>query len=233
MKRGRLGISETEPNKYGIGYLENGEFRENLLEAGDTFYYEIFGRWEEVTLHWSRINGWYMQSKDRKLDMPIIATQVLFDTVMPEVNKRAIVLDIKTTGQNPDFDEILQISIIDDRGRTLLDRQFKPQYITEWSEAEKLHHITPEDVYWQFPIQMSKQRINKIFANVDTIIGYNIDCSLQFLKAAGIEILPVKVIEIGPESSDVYGYDCRTILNRFKAMEDDLQKEEDLSEKNL
>ena len=62
------------------------------------------------------------------------------------MENKYIVLDTETTGLNAAEDEILQVSIIDNEGAVLFDSYIKPTQHTEWAEAERIHHITPEMV---------------------------------------------------------------------------------------
>lgn len=51
-----------------------------------------------------------------------------------------ICLDTETTGLNPSFDEILQLSIIDSNtNEVLFNDYFKPQYTVCWDEAQRVH----------------------------------------------------------------------------------------------
>ena len=50
---------------------------------------------------------------------------------------RTIVLDIETTGLEPEYDEILQLSILDaDTSDILYNHYFQPFLISEWAEAQ-------------------------------------------------------------------------------------------------
>lgn len=48
-----------------------------------------------------------------------------------------IVLDTETTGLNWEDDELLQISIIDGDGNTLINEYVKPYWTDQWEEAQK------------------------------------------------------------------------------------------------
>lgn len=54
-----------------------------------------------------------------------------------------IYLDTETTGLTPGYDEALEIAIVDDQGRVLLETFIRPIRTTEWHEAERIHGITP------------------------------------------------------------------------------------------
>ena len=45
---------------------------------------------------------------------------------------KIICIDIEATGLDRNNDEILQVSIINGRGKTLYNSYIKPEYTTEW-----------------------------------------------------------------------------------------------------
>ena len=57
-----------------------------------------------------------------------------------------IYLDTETTGLNAARDEILEIGILDDQGRALLDSLVRPVKKRTWREAQAIHGISPTDV---------------------------------------------------------------------------------------
>ncbi|MDN6337285.1 MAG: 3'-5' exonuclease [Halomonas sp.] len=59
---------------------------------------------------------------------------------------RTVFLDTETTGLHAGHDEILEIALVDDAGHTLLDTLIRPNHRTEWSGAQRIHGIAPEDV---------------------------------------------------------------------------------------
>lgn len=85
-----------------------------------------------------------------------------------------IVIDIETTGLNIHKDELLQVSIIDDKYNVLFSEYIKPVEATSWLRAEKKNHISPEMVKDKQPIDAHKDKILNIINNAKTVIGYNI-----------------------------------------------------------
>lgn len=59
---------------------------------------------------------------------------------------KIICIDIETTGLDAANDEILQISIINGRGKTLYNSYIRPEHKREWKEAEEINKIGWEAV---------------------------------------------------------------------------------------
>lgn len=118
-----------------------------------------------------------------------------------------IVLDTETTGLHAGTDELLQISIIDDSGETLIDRYIRPESCTEWPEAEAVNGITP-DMVRDCPHISDPDlhdRIQSVLYNADTIIGYNTQFDIGFLLAAGFAIPDVPQIDVMRDFAEIYG----------------------------
>lgn len=86
---------------------------------------------------------------------------------------KIICIDIETTGLDRNNDEILQVSIINGRGKTLYNSYIKPDYTTEWKEAEAINKISWDCVKFAPGILTEKRRIDKILRKAGLIIGYN------------------------------------------------------------
>lgn len=117
-----------------------------------------------------------------------------------------IVIDIETTGLS-EFDEPLQISIIDGDGNTLYNQYLRPIYHDTWEEAERIHHISPQMVQGAPNIYQEMPKINAILAKAKTIIGYNheyFDC--RFLRAYGAVFLDyVELFDVMLAFAETYG----------------------------
>lgn len=118
-----------------------------------------------------------------------------------------IILDTETTGLTAGKDELLQVSIIDENGRTIIDSYVKPTSCTEWPEAMAVNHITPEMVAAAPTIRDAAlhDQIQAALNAADTIIGYNTEFDLGFLEAAGFDIPDRPQIDVMREFAEVYG----------------------------
>lgn len=116
-----------------------------------------------------------------------------------------IVFDVETTGLSPEYDEIIQISIINGDGEKLLDEYVRPYWCSEWKDAEAINGISPvmlKDA--PFPHQLIP-RVKGIFESADLLIAYNNSFDLSFLDKWGISTEGKKQIDIMQEFAPIYG----------------------------
>lgn len=119
---------------------------------------------------------------------------------------KIIVIDTETTGLNPMSDEILQLSVVAFDGEVLYNKYFKPEYVTEWKDAERVNHITPEMVAFAPTISSELAEIFRLLHTADIIAGYNVTFDLRFLCELGY--MPhegQKVHDVMLEFAPVYG----------------------------
>jgi DNA polymerase III epsilon subunit-like protein len=116
-----------------------------------------------------------------------------------------LVLDIETTGLNVAQDEILQLAIVDERGDTLFNRYFKPRHHATWPQAEKVHHISPDDVAHEAGFAQFVAEIQAVIDRHDAIVAYNADFDLGFLRAQGIIFDRKKAICVMRAFAPLYG----------------------------
>lgn len=121
------------------------------------------------------------------------------------MENKYIVLDTETTGLNAAEDEILQVSIIDNEGAVLFDSYIKPTQHTEWAEAERIHHITPEMVADAPTIAEVMPKINDILNRYDKIVGYNLKFDKAFLENNGAEFLSTEYADVMKIFAPIYG----------------------------
>lgn len=116
-----------------------------------------------------------------------------------------IVIDTETTGLNAAEDELLQVSIIDNEGAVLFDSYIKPTQHTEWAEAERINHISPEMVAEAPTIAEVMPEINDIFKRYDKIVGYNLKFDKAFLENKGAEFLNAEYADVMKMFAPIYG----------------------------
>lgn len=118
---------------------------------------------------------------------------------------KLITIDLETTGLDLEKDEILQISIIDEKYNTLMNQYCKPEKIQEWKEAEVVHGITPDMVKDELPFKTKVCEVQDMIRDADRIIVYNgKGFDLQLLQRYGIEIDYSKVYDLMLEVDRIY-----------------------------
>ena len=129
-----------------------------------------------------------------------------------------IIIDTETTGLKPGIDELLQVSIINEHGDTLLDRYIRPTRCKEWPEAMAINHITPDMVRDCPTIAEIRDKIQTLISEADKIMGYNTYFDLAFLSESGIDVPDSdsgKIIDVMIDFAEVYG-DYREDLGGYK-----------------
>ena len=120
-------------------------------------------------------------------------------------NGECLVIDTETTGLDDEWDEILQLSIIDGDGNTLFDCYFKP-FATSWKAAERVNGISPDMVANAPRFSEKLPEINAILSRADTVIGYNTPFDLGFLENNGVYIPKnATIIDVMRDFAEVYG----------------------------
>lgn len=124
--------------------------------------------------------------------------------VTPLDNSGIIVVDTETTGLDSFHDEILQISIIDDTGKVLLDTLCRPYYHDSWKQAQSVNGIDSsmlQDAPYAHEIA---PLANAIIAQADTYIGYNNDFDIGFINQWGIATDHLYQIDVMRDFTDYY-----------------------------
>ena len=130
---------------------------------------------------------------------------------------KIICIDIETTGLDAANDEILQISIINSRGKTLYNSYIRPEHKREWKEAEEINKIGWEAVKNAPTLRHEKRTIEKILKKAGLIIGYNHKgFDLPFMAAKGINTaVKAEVFDVMLEFAPIYG-DYNEHYNNYK-----------------
>jgi len=93
-----------------------------------------------------------------------------------------IYLDLETTGLDNKQDEILQIGILSEDGKVLMNQYIKPVRHTEWIKAEEVHGISYKAVSDCPTLEEIKHGIVDICKDQDVVI-YNADYDTGFLPS--------------------------------------------------
>lgn len=104
-----------------------------------------------------------------------------------DAHYKIVVIDFETTGLEPSADEILQVSIIDEAGNTLINQYCKPTHTSRWAEAWNVNHIYPSQVEYCPPFADIAPYVQDILSRADTVIAYSYPFEADFLRANGID----------------------------------------------
>ena len=105
-----------------------------------------------------------------------------------------ISIDLETTGirvPSPSVnycDEILQLAIVDHSYSVVLNEYYRPEFISNWPEAEQINGITPSFVKAKPFFSDRYQAIQKLLDQFDLYIFYNANFDLAFLMHQGIQL---------------------------------------------
>ena len=114
------------------------------------------------------------------------------------------VIDTETTGLDPVYDELLQLSIIDLYGNKVYDSFFNP-CVREWPAAQAVNHISPEMVKDSPRLDKAAREIRTILSSAATIIGYNTTFDINMLRANGLLQHDVEEVDVMRLFAPVYG----------------------------
>ena len=117
---------------------------------------------------------------------------------------KIIVFDTETTGVTED-DEIIQLSIIDGNGKTLINEYVHPYWKKEWAAAARVNGITPEMVKdAPYPHDLIP-KVKGIFEAADILVAYNNQFDLSFLRRWGISDSGKEQYDVMLEFAQEYG----------------------------
>lgn len=109
-------------------------------------------------------------------------TQNTPETLWQIPQEKVFVIDTETTGLDRQNDEMVQLSIVDGLGRTVLNAYLKPEHRRQWKKAEQIHGISPSDVESCPHYSEIKPHVEQILADARMIVGYNLPFDLAFLR---------------------------------------------------
>lgn len=100
---------------------------------------------------------------------------------------KIIALDTETTGLDPQTDEILQLSLVDENGGEVFNSYFRPERHTTWEDAQAVNGISPELVNDAPLFSERRPEINAIIADCAALVIFNAPFDIAFLRAAGVQ----------------------------------------------
>ena len=134
---------------------------------------------------------------------------------MPLKSPKTIVVDTETTGLDPQEDELLQISIIDALGKTVLDTLVQPTKHSAWVDAMNINHITPKMVSEAPTLEDLRPKLERIFSAAELVIGYNVNFDLNFFSFAKFHLNHLRIIDVMWQFSDFYADEQEKLYKGF------------------
>lgn len=174
---GRAAKEEDDDGSDGFGPDEEDE--REMLEAEEEEWLEENPWWlEEVK---EPENGLYPKDYLAALK----AQQE--ERIAQKAHYKFVVLDFETTGLYEEYDEILQVAIIDDKGNALINQLCKPVKVKAWPEAADINGIYPKNVAFCPTFEQIREYVQDILGRATKIVAYNTDFEKSFLKGHGVD----------------------------------------------
>ena len=112
-------------------------------------------------------------------------------SILREAPEKVFFISVETTGLHASEADILELSIIDGYGNTLMSKRYS-SWFKSWDEAQYIHNIGPEDVEGLPKIEEDAPMISELLKNARALVGYPIWFQTSFLRSSGI-IVPKEV----------------------------------------
>lgn len=116
-----------------------------------------------------------------------------------------VVIDTETTGTNPTRDEVLSVAIVDGSGKELFYSLIHPAKRKRWESAERINHISPDDVKDAPLLLEVAEKIEPILNKASIIVGYNVDFDITALQAGGVSIPNTTRFDVMRTFAPIYG----------------------------
>lgn len=97
------------------------------------------------------------------------------------------VIDFETTGLQPETDEIVQVSIIDEEENVLINQLCKPEHTESWPQASSVNGIYPRHVHFCPTFAQVAPYVQDILSRAEIVIAYNYPFEPNFLRFHGID----------------------------------------------
>jgi len=127
---------------------------------------------------------------------------------------RTVYLDTETTGLRGVYaggrDEIVELAILNDRGKPIINKLVRPAHRNSWPEAERIHGISPEMVADAPTLQMLLPEVSAAVSGCRVVI-YNAAFDVRFFPShlfldSQVVCAMLRYAEWNGEWNDYYGH---------------------------
>ena len=119
--------------------------------------------------------------------------ELLYYANLPVDN--VIVVDTETTGLEPS-DEVISYGICTAQGDEIANQLVRPTRHTAWPEAEKINHISWDDVKAQPHLTELEPSLSALWANSALLVGYNIGFDQRLLHQSGVNLSGIEAFDL-------------------------------------
>lgn len=97
------------------------------------------------------------------------------------MKEKWICLDCETTGLDPNKDEIISLSIVNQDGKILFDKLIKPVATTYFPRATAINGISWHTVKAKPYLREFRDDLMRILMDYNVVVGYNISFDMEFI----------------------------------------------------
>lgn len=119
--------------------------------------------------------------------------ELLYYATLPTTN--VIVLDTETTGLEPS-DEVISYGICTAQGDEIANQLVCPTRHTAWPEAEKINHISWDDVKHQPRLNELEEQLASLWAHSALLVGYNIGFDQRLVLQSGVNLPEIEAFDL-------------------------------------
>lgn len=119
--------------------------------------------------------------------------ELLYYANLPVDN--VLVVDTETTGLHPS-DEVISYGICTASGEEIANQLVRPTHHTAWPQAEKINHISWDDVKHQPRLSELEEQLASLWADCALLVGYNIGFDQRLLQQSGANLPEIEAFDL-------------------------------------
>lgn len=119
--------------------------------------------------------------------------------------KPIVFLDTATTGLGDD-DEVLAVTVVDERGKVLFHEKTAPVRKKSWPDAQRIHGMAPGDFDGELPLSHYARELDGLLGGDYAVGGYNVDFHLRMLRQSGYRPRCRETVDVLAMCDEHFGY---------------------------